>query len=122
VTLRHSRPWGYVGKIAFTQGLPWTLAAIGVAPSALIAVACALAYLVVRCAMGWVAAGVVEDDMARRKLYLVPVADAFAFGISIAALCSNRINWRGRWFELRKGRLVPADTSSGSPTVHEVGP
>jgi ceramide glucosyltransferase len=122
VTLRHSRPWGYVGKIAFAQGLPWTLAAICVAPSASIAAAYALAYLVVRWAMAWVAAGVVEDDRARRKLYLVPVADAVAFGISIAALCSNRINWRGRWFELRKGRLVPADTSSGSPTVHEVGP
>jgi ceramide glucosyltransferase len=122
VTLRHSRPWGYVGKIAFTQGLPWALAAIGIAPSAPIAAAYALAYLCVRCAMAWSAAGVVEDDMARRKLYLVPVADAFAFGISVAALCSNRINWRGRWFELRKGRLVPAGTSRGGPTINEVRP
>jgi ceramide glucosyltransferase len=122
ITLRHSRPQGYVGKVAFTQGLPWTLAAMAVASSATIAAAYALAYLILRCSLAWIAAGIVGDDMARRKLYLVPVADAFACAVSITALCSNRINWRGRWFELRKGRLVPADRSRGGQTVDEVRP
>jgi len=122
ITLRHSRPQGYVGKVAFTQGLPWTLAAMSLAPSTTIAAAYALAYLMLRGVLAWIAAGVVEDDMARRKLYLVPVADAFACAVSIGALCSNRINWRGQWFELRKGRLVPVDRSRGTQTVHEVRP
>jgi ceramide glucosyltransferase len=122
VTLRHSRPLGYVGKITFTQGLPWTLAAMTVAPSATIAAVYGSAYLILRCAMARIVGGVIDDETARRKLYLVPIADAFAGAVSIAALCSNRINWRGREFELRKGRLVPIDASSGNPTVRQVRP
>jgi len=122
VTLRHSRPAGYLGKITFTQGLPWTLAAMTVAPSATIAAVYALAYLIVRCGMAWIAAGVTEDETTRRKLYLVPIADALACAVSIAALCSNRVSWRGGWFELRKGRLVPIDAPSGSPTAHQIRP
>ena len=118
--MRQSRPLGYLGKVALTLGLPWTLAAMAVAPSATMAAVYALAYLTLRSAMAWTVAGVVGDETARRKLYLLPIADAAACVVSIAALCSNRINWRGRWFELRKGRLVPIDPSSDDPAVHEV--
>jgi ceramide glucosyltransferase len=120
ITMRHSRPLGYAGRVAFTQGLPWTLAAVMLAPSATFAALYALAYLVSRGAMAWILAGAVDDDTARRKLYLVPIADAFACAVSIAALCSNRINWRGRWFELRKGRLVPSSASTAGPTARRV--
>jgi ceramide glucosyltransferase len=120
ITLRHSRPLGYVGKTVFAQGLPWTLAALVVAPSATVAAGYALSYLILRFAMAWTAAGILGDGIARRKLYLLPVADAVGCAVSIAGLCSNRINWRGRWFELRKGRLVPIDASQASPTAHEV--
>ena len=39
VTLRHSRPWGYVGRVVVTQGLLWALAAAALAPSAWLAAA-----------------------------------------------------------------------------------
>src|SRR5262249_41568956 len=57
ITLRHSRPFGYVGKVAFTQGLPWTLAAMMLAPSAALAALYVFAYLVSRGAMAWIVAG-----------------------------------------------------------------
>jgi len=123
ITMRHSRTWGYVGKVAFTQGLPWTIAAMAMAPTAAVAAAYALAYVTLRGAVAWMVAGrILGDDTARRKLHLVPVADAVTCAISIVALCSNRINWRGRWFELRRGRLVRIDVGSGGASAHRVRP
>jgi hypothetical protein len=93
------------------------------APTAQVATAYAMAYLTLRCAMAWmVAVRILDDDTVRRKMYLVPVADAVACVVSIAALCSNRINWRGRVFKLWRGRLIPVDVSAGGARVHRVRP
>ena len=53
VVMRHMRPWGHFGLL-FTQGLPWSLAAIAVHPSVAVAAAYLGAYFALRCAMTWI--------------------------------------------------------------------
>ena len=111
VTMRHSRRWGYVGRVLVTQGLPWSVAAGAVTLSAAVAAAYMLAYILLRSALAW-AVGVrgLRDRTVRRRWWLVPVYDLMACLISGAAFCVNRIDWRGRSFELQNGRLVPLST------------
>ena len=91
-----------------TQGLPWALAAAVLAPSARRAAVPVAIYLTFRLWMAWtVGARGLEDDTVRRRWMLVPVYDVLAALISIVALCVNRIEWRGRRFKMRSGRLVP---------------
>ena len=52
------------------------------------------------------------DGTVRRRWMLVPVYDALASVVSIVALCVNRIEWRGRRFRIRGGRLVPIDENT----------
>lgn len=106
VSTRHSRPWGYFGLL-FTQGLPWTVAAVAVAPSAWVAAGYAGAYAVLRLAVV-LAAGVrgMNDPVLRRRWTLVPLRDAIAFAIFLLSLFCNRVVWREQQFYLRNGRLV----------------
>jgi ceramide glucosyltransferase len=109
ITIRHSRPSSYIGRMLLTQGLPWSLIVVAIAPSAAIAAVYVLLYMTLRLAVAWtVAIRGLGDDIPITRWWLIPVHDALAFVISIAACCSNRIEWRGRWFELQQGRLVPA--------------
>ena len=106
VSTRHSRPWGHFGLV-LTHGLPWSIAAAAVAPSLTMAMAFPCAYLALRWAVAWsVGIAGLGDGVVRRKWWLVPVRDAVAFAVWTASLFSNRIDWRGRQFELRSGRLV----------------
>lgn len=108
VTLRHSRPWGYVGRVVVTQGVLWALAAAALAPSAWLAAASIAIYLASRVWMAWtVGARGLQDETVRHRWMLVPVYDGLATVTSIVALCVNRIEWRGRRFKMRSGRLVP---------------
>jgi len=108
ITLRHSRPWGYVGRAVVTQGLPWALAAAVLTRPVWLAAAPVAIYLASRLWMAWiVGARGLGDETVRRRWMLVPVYDALATVISIVALCVNRIEWRGRRFKMRNGRLVP---------------
>jgi ceramide glucosyltransferase len=110
VTLRHSRPWGYVGRAIVTQGLPWALASAVLAPSPSRVAAPIAVYLLCRLSMAWiVGARGLGDGTVRRRWMLVPVYDALASVVSVAALWVNRIEWRGRRFKMRRGRLVPMD-------------
>jgi ceramide glucosyltransferase len=106
VTIRHARPWGYIGRLLTTQGLPTSLAAAIVAQSAVAAIACLSIYVALRLALAWTTAVRLDDEVVRRRLWLVPVWDAVAFGVGVAALVTNRIDWRGRFYELQRGKLV----------------
>lgn len=109
VTVRAVRPWGYLGKAIVTPGLAWSVAAAWMAPSAVVAGAYLAAYLLLRLAIVHVVAVQgLEDRLARQRWWLVPAVDAVALVVSLVALGRNRIAWRGRVFELRQGRLVPA--------------
>lgn len=106
LSIRYSRPWGHLGLL-FSQGLPWTVLASILAPSAAIAVAYVAAYVFLRGVVAWVV-GVwgMHDRLVRREFWALPVRDAFAFIVWLASFFPQRIHWRGRQFLVRKKRLV----------------
>jgi ceramide glucosyltransferase len=106
-TVRLCRPFSYLGLL-FTQGLPWTLLTVLVAPAAWIAGAYLLGYLILRFAMAWtVGVWGVRDEVLRRKLWLVPLRDAIHFVVWLASFSSNRIRWGSANYVVRQGRMVP---------------
>src|SRR5690348_4071259 len=115
LSIRYSRPWGHLGLI-FSQGLPWTVLAAVLAPSAASASAYVAAYVFLRGAMAWVVgAWGMRDRLVRRDFWALPVRDAFAFIVWLASFFPQRIHWRGRKFLVRKKRLVAISSSLGSP-------
>jgi ceramide glucosyltransferase len=108
LSIRYSRPAGHLGLI-FTQGLPWTIVAALVAPSAVIALAYIAAYVVLRSEMARnVGVWGMQDRALRAKLALLPVRDAFAFLVWLTSFFPQRIRWRDKEFYVRNRRLVPA--------------
>jgi len=106
--MRHMRPWGHVG-LMFTQGLPWSLAALAVHPTLGVALGYLGAYLGLRLAMTWfVGAKGLRDETLRGKMWLIPVWDAMAFLIWLVSFGKNSFRWRGGIYRLRRGQLVPA--------------
>ncbi len=113
IGVRNIRPKGHLGLI-FAQGLPWSIAAAVVAPSAAVAAGYVAAYVVLRFLMAWtVGVWGLRDLVLRRRLWLVPLRDALAFPIWLASFASNRIRWRGLEFTIEKGRLLPVTPRSG---------
>jgi ceramide glucosyltransferase len=105
--MRHMRPWGHLGLL-FTQGLPWSLAAVAVHPT--VAVTCGYlgTYLGLRLAMTWlIGARGLRDKTLRGKMWLLPVWDAMAFLIWLGSFGKNSFHWRGGEYRLRNGQLVP---------------
>ncbi|HKW32210.1 MAG TPA: bacteriohopanetetrol glucosamine biosynthesis glycosyltransferase HpnI [Candidatus Acidoferrum sp.] len=106
-TVRLCRPLSYLGLL-FTQGLPWTLLAVLFAPTAWIAVAYVVGYLVLRFAMAWtVGVWGVKDQVLWRNLWLVPIRDAIYFVVWLASFGSNRIRWGSVEYAIQKGRMIP---------------
>ena len=111
LSIRYSRPWGHLGLI-FSQGLPWTVLAAILSPSAGTALAYVAAYMLLRGAVAWVV-GVwgMHDRLVRHKFWALPVRDAFAFIVWLASFFPQRIHWRGQQFLVRKKRLVAVPSS-----------
>ena len=107
VVMRHMRPRGHFGLL-FTQGLPWSLAAVAVHPSAAVAVGYLGGYLAMRMAITWVIGihGLRQPGLCR-QMPLIPVWDAVAFAIWLTSFGRNSIRWRGADYHIRGGRLVP---------------
>jgi len=111
LSIRYSRGAGHLGLI-FTQGLPWTILAALVAPSATIALAYVAAYVVLRSEMARnVGVWGMQDRALRAKLVLLPVRDVFAFVVWLASFFPQRIRWRDKEFYVRNRRLIPAASS-----------
>jgi len=107
IGLRSVRPRGHAA-MGFTLGLPWTILAAAVAPSATIAAAYIFAYLALRCAM-CLTLGVWElkDTVVKRNWWLIPLRDVASFGVWLGSFFTNRICWRGVDFRVESGLLVP---------------
>jgi ceramide glucosyltransferase len=114
-TVRLCRPLSYLGLL-FTQGLPWVILAALLAPTASLAAAYLLAYLVLRFAMAWIV-GVwgVGDDALPGKLWLIPLRDAIHFLVWLASFGSNRIRWKNIEYRIEKGRMVPLSGMASKP-------
>ena len=106
-TVRLCRPVSYLGLL-LTQGLPWTVLAVFVAPSAAVSTLYLGGYLLFRFAMAWVV-GVwgVRDEVLRRRIWLVPLRDAVHFLVWLASFASNRVVWAETEYEMQKGQMVP---------------
>jgi len=107
VVMRHMRPWGHLGLL-LTQGLPWSLAAVAIHPSAPVALGYLGGYLALRIAMTWIIGihGLRQPGLWKDML-LIPAWDAVAFAIWLTSFGRNSIRWRGADYYIRDGRLVP---------------
>jgi len=107
IMARQARPLGYAGLI-FTQGLPWTVLAVLVAPTGLMAGSFIVAYLILRMGVVWTM-GIwgLRDDLLKRRWWLVPLWDAFAFILWLNSLVWSRVRWRGIEYRVAGGRLIP---------------
>jgi len=115
-TVRLCRPLSYLGLL-FTQGLPWALLAAFVAPAKWIAVGYLLAYSVLRLAMAWtVGIWGVQDEVLRRKIWLVPLRDAIHFVVWLASFGSNHIRWGNVQYAIRQGQMLPITGGESAPT------
>jgi ceramide glucosyltransferase len=110
-TTRLCRPGSFIGLL-FTHGLPWALLAAAVAPSAWIAGSYLLAYLLLRFAMAWVV-GIwgVNDDVLRRRFWLIPLRDLFSFAVWLAAFGSKRVTWGGLEYVTKDGKMMEISAS-----------
>jgi len=113
IGIRNIRPGGHFGML-FTHGLPWAIAAAWAAPFTVIGAAFIGAYFVLRFAMAW-AVGVwgLRDPVLRRRIWLLPVRDLLSFFVWLASFGMNRIEWRGSFFTLEKGRMIPVAPRAG---------
>jgi ceramide glucosyltransferase len=108
ITQRQCRPVGYLARTVVTQGLPWAIAAVAVAPSSVVALIYSAAYVVLRTTMAWVVGvRILRDDTVPRRWWLLPVRDAMSFLTACAAHVHDRIEWRGREFHLTRGQMLP---------------
>ena len=117
VVMRHMRPWGHLGLL-LTQGLPWSLAAIAIDPSAAIALGYFGTYLCFRLAMTWMV-GVwgLKQDSLWKKFALIPLWDAVAFFIWLVSFGRNSIRWRDGQYYIRNGQLVPVTPPDVEPAA-----
>ncbi len=107
IMARQARPLGYFGLI-LTQGLPWTILAAILAPTQMLAWSFVASYLILRLGAVWtIGVWGLRDDLLRRRWYLVPLWDAFAFGLWLASLVWSRVRWQGVDYRVAGGRLIP---------------
>jgi ceramide glucosyltransferase len=111
---RLMRPWGHLGLI-FTFGLPWTLLAVAIHPSAAIAIAYLGGYAIFRVAITWtIGTHGMKQRGLWKKMPLIPLWDAMAFGMWLASFGRRTIRWRGVDYFLRDGKLVSAKQAAAS--------
>jgi ceramide glucosyltransferase len=106
VVMRYMRPWGHFGLL-FTQGLPWSLAAVAAHPSWAVAAIYLGGYFAARCAItGMVAMWGLKQRTYWRRMALIPVWDAVAFAVWVTSFTRSTIRWRGKRYSLDGGALA----------------
>ncbi len=111
IMARQARPLGYLGLI-FTQGLPWTVAAAILAPTHLLSASFVAAYLVLRLSAVWtMSVWGLRDNLLKRRWWLVPLWDVFAFVVWFSSLIWSRVRWQGVDYRVADGRLIPVNST-----------
>ena len=107
VVMRHMRPWGHLGLL-LTQGLPWSLAAVAVHPTAAVALGYLGGYMALRMAMTWIIGihGLRQPGLWK-QMPLIPVWDAVAFAIWLT-------RFRPQQHPMARRRLSHPGWASGS--------
>jgi ceramide glucosyltransferase len=106
LSIRFSRPGGHFGLI-FVNALPWAVV-VGTIATWRLAVIYLASALLFRILMA-ISVGLhgMRDRLVLRKLWLLPLRDAFAFVVWLASFFPQRIHWRDRQFRIRDKRLIP---------------
>src|SRR5215469_17201241 len=104
---RDSRRRGYIG-ILLTFGLPWAMIAVVLSRGAWWSWTVLAAAALLRAAVAFRVAGVVQDRSISRHLWLVPLRDLIAFWVWFASFAGHQVHWRGDIFILENGRIHPA--------------
>jgi ceramide glucosyltransferase len=119
VVMRHMRPWGHLGLI-FTFGLPWSIAAIAIKPTAALAASFLGVYFSLRAATTWLIGGWgLKQAIPLKKYLLIPLWDALAFGIWLTSFTRSTIMWRNREYRIKNGELSPVEAQ---PAAEEARP
>jgi ceramide glucosyltransferase len=106
LSIRYSRPWGHLGMI-FSHGLPWAVLGIFLAPTFMTAWGFVMAYAILRGEVALrIGAHGMRDSLVTRKVWMLPLRDAFAFVVWLASFFPQQIHWRGQQFYVRDKRLV----------------
>ena len=116
-TVRSARPGGYVGLI-FTHGFAWALLnvlASGLSPVSLWLLG--LSFFLRLAQAMTVGAGVLGDHEVLANLWLLPMRDAIAMGLWVAALAGDTIVWRGERFALNNGKLQKVKEQGSQSTA-----
>jgi ceramide glucosyltransferase len=111
--IRACSPWGHTGSV-ITNGIvisSFYLLASGFSGSGWLLFLCTV---VLRMTMAWFVGGrCLKDRILKDGLLLVPLRDLISFIVWCAALCGNRVEWRGKIFELtRNGKMRPLPPNS----------
>jgi ceramide glucosyltransferase len=115
--MRFMRPWGHAG-LFFTWGLPWALVAVAVDPTLAIAVAYLGGYLAMRIIITWlVGARTLKQPGVWKRMPLIPLWDALAFGFWLVSFTQRTIRWRGVDYRLRDGRMIAAGSGAAKSTT-----
>lgn len=111
IVQKNMRPWGHLGLL-LTLGLPWSLAAIAVHPTAAIAGIYLGGYVLLRLVLTSLIAirGLREPSIAK-KFWLIPIWDALATVILLLSFGRNRVRWRDGEYFIRNGILTPAESA-----------
>jgi ceramide glucosyltransferase len=107
IVQKNMRPWGHMGLL-LTLGLPWSLAAIAVHPTAIVAAAYLGSYILLRFLLTAVIGvwGLKQPSIVK-ELWLIPVWDALAAIILLASFWSNNVRWRDGKYSIHNGTLTP---------------
>jgi ceramide glucosyltransferase len=115
--MRQMRPWGHAGLV-FTLGLPWSLLAVAIAPSAAVALAFLGGYLVFRSILTLIVGSMgLKQPGVGGKLLLIPAWDVIATLIWLTSFTRKSIRWRGQDYRIVNGNLVPAKPAESRPTI-----
>ena len=62
--------------------------------------------------MAWVV-GIwgINDDVLRRRFWLIPVRDLLSFAVWLAGFASNRVTWGGLEYVMKDGKMMEVSTS-----------
>jgi ceramide glucosyltransferase len=107
---RVCRPRGYLGLIT-TYGTFTSLLFLLASGGSSAGWAALAVTWIARLAMGWIIGiNYLNDPVAKRAFWLVPIRDLLTFAIWCCGLVGNKVEWRGQKFRLTKdGKLLPIE-------------
>jgi ceramide glucosyltransferase len=107
-TIRVSRPSGYYGYVV-THATLWGMVALSAHQWQVGAAALAVRVL----AGVWVGAAILGDRKVLRDFWLIPLRDLFGFGVWVAGIFGDTVQWRDRQLKLRPDGRILGDAHPG---------